>query len=300
MSERMNRGVEIRVGITLIVSVVVLFGAIAWLSGFVKSRAMRVWHVRFEQAGGLGEGDEVMVNGIRKGAVRKMTLVGDHVGVDLGLANEITLTRDSRVAIRNVGLMGEKVIAVDLRTTGGAWSSRDTIPGEFERGLGEVMSELGSAVAGVRGISEQLGGVSQAITNGGLKSAIENFRKTSEQLRMAVEENRAQLHATLENFNAVSRTARTLTTDREAQLRTAIDHFASAAQNIDRLTTRLDSLRTSLQSTAYKVDRGQGTLGKLVNDDKLYTELNESVKNLNALIVDVKAQPKKYFRISVF
>jgi phospholipid/cholesterol/gamma-HCH transport system substrate-binding protein len=297
----MNRGVEIRVGITLVVGLVVLFGAIAWLSGFVKARAMRVWHVRFEQAGGLGEGDEVMVNGIRKGAVKKMTLIGDHVGVDLGLASEITLTHDTHVAIRNVGLMGEKVIAVDLRTTGAAWSLRDTIPGDFERGLGEVMADLGAAVAGVRGISEQLASVSQAMgTNGGLKNVVDNFRKTSELLRMAVEENRTQLHATLDNFNAASRTTRALTTEREAQLRSALDHFSSAAQNIDRLTVRLDSLRTTLQSVAFKLDRGQGSLGKLVNDDKLYAELNSSVKNLNSLIADVKAQPKKYFRFSVF
>jgi len=297
----MNRGVEIRVGITLVVGLVILFGAIAWLSGFMKSRVMRVWHVSFEQAGGLGEGDEVMVNGIRKGTVKKMTLIGDHVGVDLGLAKEIALTHDSRVAIRNIGLMGEKVIAVDLRTTGAPWSQRDTIPGQFERGLGEVMADLGAAVAGVRGISEQLQSVSQAMgSNGGLKNVVENFRKTSELLRMAVEENRAQLHATLDNFNAASRTTRSLTTEREAQLRTALDHFSSAAQNIDRLSSRLDSLRATLQNVAFKLDRGQGSLGKLVNDDKLYAELNSSVKNLNALIADVKAQPKKYFRFSVF
>lgn len=297
----MNRGVEIRVGITLIVGLAVLFGSIYWLSWYMKSQGTRIWHVSFEQAGGLGEGDEVMVNGIRKGAVKKMSLIGDHVGVDLALANEITLTHDSRVAIRNVGLMGEKVIAVDLRTTGGAWTQRDTIPGEFERGLGEVMADLGAAVAGVRGISEQLSSVSKAMgTNGGLKDVVENFRKTSEMLRMAVEENRAQLHATLDNFNAASRTARSLTTERETQLRAALDHFSSAAQNIDRLTTKLDSLRTTMQSVAFKLDRGQGSLGKLVNDDKLYAELNSSVKNLNALIADVKAQPKKYFRFTVF
>jgi phospholipid/cholesterol/gamma-HCH transport system substrate-binding protein len=51
---------------------------------------------------------------------------------------------------------------------------------------------------------------------------------------------------------------------------------------------------------AAKVDRGQGSLGRMVNDDKLYTDLAASVKSLRALIDDVRANPQKYFRFSVF
>ena len=58
------------------------------------------------------------MNGLRKGSVSSVQLVSDHVLVNLALASEITLTTDSRVAIRNVGMMGEKVIAVDLRSSG--------------------------------------------------------------------------------------------------------------------------------------------------------------------------------------
>ena len=64
----------------------------------------------------LGTSDEVQVNGMRKGSVSSVALVGDHVLVNLALTSDVTLTNDSRVAIRNVGMMGEKVIAVDLRT----------------------------------------------------------------------------------------------------------------------------------------------------------------------------------------
>ena len=63
--------------------------------------------------------------------------------VDLALSHDVVLTRDSRVAIRNVGLMGEKVIAVDLRPSGEVYSTRDTIVGEFEPGMPEVLASLG-------------------------------------------------------------------------------------------------------------------------------------------------------------
>jgi phospholipid/cholesterol/gamma-HCH transport system substrate-binding protein len=296
----MSRRMEVRVGITVVLGLVVLIAGVMGLSNYAQVRRMRIWHVSFPQTGGLGSGDEVQVNGMRKGAVRRMALVGDGVVIDLGLSREIQLTRDSRVAIRNHGMMGEKVIAIDLKTSGEPYSTRDTIPGEFEPGMGDVMASVGVAASGIRSLASQLDTLSRSMGRGGINATLENFRKTSEELRLAVEENRAQLHATLENFAAASKSARELTSEREGQIKRTLDHFAAAAENLDRLSGRLDSLRTSLQSVAAKVDRGQGSLGRMVNDDKLYTDLAASVKSLRALIEDVRANPQKYFRFSVF
>jgi phospholipid/cholesterol/gamma-HCH transport system substrate-binding protein len=296
----MSRRMEVRVGITVVLGLVVLIAGVMGLSNYAQVRRMRIWHVSFPQTGGLGSGDEVQVNGMRKGAVHRMALVGDGVVIDLGLSREIQLTRDSRVAIRNHGMMGEKVIAIDLKTSGEPYSTRDTIPGEFEPGMGDVMASVGVAASGIRSLASQLDTLSRSMGRGGINATLENFRKTSEELRLAVEENRAQLHATLENFAAASKSARELTSEREGQIKRTLDHFAAAAENLDRLSGRLDSLRTSLQSVAAKVDRGQGSLGRMVNDDKLYTDLAASVKSLRALIEDVRANPQKYFRFSVF
>jgi len=296
----MSRGTEVRVGVTVIVALAVLIGGIMSLSNLGRTSLMRVWHVRFPQTGGLGAGDEVQVNGIRMGAVKSMTLYGDGVTVDLALAREVQLTQDSRVAIRNVGLMGEKVIAVDLRPTGPAYSTRDTIQGEFEQGMPEVIASLGVAVVGIKSLATQLDSLSNTLGRGGFAVTVSNFRRTSEELRLAVEENRASLRSAVQNFSATAQTTRELTAGREAELKKTLDHFASAAENLDRLSTRLDSLRTSLQSVATKLDRGQGALGRLVNDEKFYADLSSSVKSLRTLIDEIRANPQKFFKFSVF
>jgi len=69
---------------------------------------------------------------------------------------------------------------------------------------------------------------------------------------------------------------------------------------IGSLTQEVDSLRQSLQSVSAKVDSGKGTLGKLVNDDKLYQDVSEATANIKALIADIKAHPKKYFKVEIF
>ena len=136
--------------------------------------------------------------------------------------------------------------------------------------------------------------------NGELAQTLRNFRDTSRELQATVRENRAELRTTVKNFAASSKSVKAITVDREAQLRAAMDHFSSASERLDHLAVRLDSLRGAMQSVTTKVDRGQGTLGKLVNDDKLYTDLNSSVQSFKTLVEDIKKNPKKYLSVHIF
>lgn len=297
----MSRRTEIEVGVTVLIAVAVLLWGVTWLKEFQIQRSVRVWHVLFPQTGGLGPSDEVQVNGIKKGAVQGMTLTGDGVLVDLAIASDVTLTHDTRVTIRNIGLMGEKVIGVDLRSTGGAWSTEDTIPGGYEKGIPEVMGDVALTIEAVTTLSTRLAGLIEATDRqGDLSGTIRNMRATSQELRATVSETRGTLKTTLDNFAATAKTTKALTADREEQLGKAISDFASAAEKLDRLSGRLDSLRTVLHSVTAKVDRGEGTLGKLVNDRKLYADVAASVDSLRALIADVKRNPRRYFKVSLF
>jgi phospholipid/cholesterol/gamma-HCH transport system substrate-binding protein len=297
----MSRRTEIQVGFTILAALIVLLWGVTWLKELSLNNQVRIWTVRFPQTGGLGQSDEVQVNGIRKGAVRKLSLVGDRVVVDLALAVDVTLTTDSRVSIRNVGLMGEKVIAVDLRDSGLPLGGRDTIEGVYEKGVPEVMAAMGGAVGTVEQLTRQLATVAGALEKqGDFAATMKNIKQTSEELRLAVAENRAALRATVQNFQAASATARSLTTDREAELRRTLDTFSSAADKLERLAGRMDSLRASLQSVSGRIDRGEGSLGKLVRDDSLYTEARASIRSLKTLIDDVKANPKKYLKVEIF
>ena len=297
----MSRKREIQVGVTVIVAVGILLWGVTWLKEFSLAHKVNVWHVTFSQSGGLGAGDEVQVNGMRKGQVKKIALVGDRVVVDLALDTDVTLTDECRVSIRNLGLMGEKVIGVDLKTTGRAYTERDTLSGLFELGMGEVMASLGTSMDALNRMVDRLDAFSKMLSaNGELAQTLRNFRDTSHELQATVRENRAALRVTLDNFAASSKTVKTLTAEREGQLRGAMDHFSSAAERLDRLTARLDSLRGAVQSVTARVDRGDGTLGKLINDDKLYADVNSSVQSLKALIEDIKKNPKKYLSVHIF
>jgi len=296
-----SRRTEIQVGATIIVALVVLVAGVTYLKEFTLGKKLQTWHVSFPQTGGLGEGDEVQVNGIRKGTVSKVALMADRVTVDLALGDDVTITHASTVAIRNIGLMGEKVIFVDLKLVGPSYTERDTIVGVFEMGMGEVMASMAGPMASIDQLTASLNKLSQRLEkNGDIDKTIVNFRETSEELRDALKENRALLHETLTNVNDVSKTAKELTVDREEQLKRTLDSFERSSANLERLSARMDSLRASLQSVSDKVDRGEGSLGALINDKTLYTDVSESVKSMKLLIEDIKKHPRKYINLSIF
>ena len=195
----------------------------------------------------------------------------------------------------------DKAIVVDYHGTGEVWSPNDTIPGVYEKGLPEVMADVGNATGSVTTIASQVDSLAAAmVRNGGLLATVDNFMRTSRELAQAVAENREALRTTMANFAETSDAAKDLVVGRKQELAASLDHFAAAAEKLDRLSGQLDSLRVPLQSAISKLDRGDGTLGKLVNEDRLYTDLASSVHDLRAMIQDIKANPRKYFKFSVF
>jgi phospholipid/cholesterol/gamma-HCH transport system substrate-binding protein len=297
----LSRRTEIEVGATVLLAVAVLLWGVTWLKEFQFQRSVRIWHVLFPQTGGLSTSDDVQVNGIKKGSIHSLHLSGDGVLVDLAISSEVTLTRDSKVTIRNLGLMGEKVIGVDLRVSGGDWTANDTIPGGYEKGIPEVMGDVAVTIESVTELSARLASLVEATDkHGDLTGTMKNMRLSSEELRATIHETRGTLKTTLDNMAAVSKTTKALTTDRQAQLGKAIDDFSSASEKLDRLAGRLDSLRAVLHEVANKVNHGDGTLGKLVNDKQLYESTSATMDSLRALISDIKKNPKKYVKIGIF
>ena len=158
----MSRSTEIKVGATVIVALLILIIGVTWLKQISLARKVTVWHVSFTQAGGAGEGVAVQVNGIRKGTVKKAELFGRGVIMDLELDSSVKLTDHSRIAIRDLGVMGDKIVVVDFVPDGRRYAKTDTIVGVYEPGLPEMMARLGEIVNTVSAITTQI----QALTEG--------------------------------------------------------------------------------------------------------------------------------------
>jgi phospholipid/cholesterol/gamma-HCH transport system substrate-binding protein len=298
-----SRNAEIAVGVTVIVALGVVIWSVTALKQVRLREATRHWKVAFSDVGGLAEDDPVSVNGVKKGSVKAIELApGGRVIVDFILAKDVRLKDADRVFIRNVGMMGEKFIAIAPAPAGRPLDAeRDTIVGVYESGIPEVVSQMGDALASLERLSDQFDRLLQiAEERNTVRTSLANVEAASLELRKTIAESHQDLVALANNLRATSEIARRTAETNEPKVARALDDVSRTSVRVDSLIARLDDLSGELADVSRKINSGEGTTAKLINEHELYDDTRTTLKELTALVRDLRSNPKKYFKVSVF
>ena len=247
--------------------------------------------VMMEDGAGLSRGNPVQLNGVQVGTVRRVSLdPPSRVTVRIKVDEDIRLPADTRAVVRSdvfgthsVELVpGEALVALE----GG-----DTIQGLTQQPLPALAAELGGQARTLMASADSL--LSPEAV-GDLKATASVLPDAARQLRSAFGElslAAAALRRTAEEMERAEAGAATGATLEEVR--------GSARAATGALTVMEQSL-TSLASVLDKVDRGEGTLGRLVNDTTLYGELGATLREVRSLTADVRENPKEYLTVEVF
>jgi phospholipid/cholesterol/gamma-HCH transport system substrate-binding protein len=128
-----------------------------------------------------------------------------------------------------------------------------------------------------------------------------SVKQTSSSLNNTIDNNQAAIKGVMSNMTSLSNTLNDSRTGIKP-LMGRINSFADTLSNMQ-LASAVDNANRSLESlnrTLTQVNEGQGTLGKLTKNDSLYMHLNEAAADLDSLLIDVKANPRRYINFSVF
>ncbi len=296
-----RRGAELKVGITVILALVILIGGIIWIKGFQVARESFVVRIAFDEVGGLNEGDPVTVHGVTKGFVKKIELGRAQVYVDLSVDKGIRITEDTEFIIRNIGLMGEKYVAVKLGKLTEPVSEGKILHGRFESGVPEVVGELGVAlrefeqtVTKVRGVLDELE------REGEISGTLRDLRSFSHDIRGTVEENREGLRIAIEDLRYSSAQLRQFVESRGPEIDSTVTRITTTSQGAERVVERLEAVSYSVERVLQKLESGEGSLGKLLNDEALYAEMKTTLLEARMLIADIKQHPRRYLKFSLF
>lgn len=262
-----TKNIEIKVGIFVILGVIVLLLGYFWFQQISIKKSGYYIAIHFDDASGLKRGDPVQVRGVDKGRVVSIELKEGFVEVRCYVDEAIKLNKDAGAVIKDVALIsGTKYI--DLVT------GDDEQPLDISKpidGLGAPsfsLSELGDILKPIQSIAEKL-------SKEDLEKTLENVGLASQELASLIKENR----------QGVKRTVKKVEKD--------LDKIAVVADKLDKDLEVLSGLLNDM-------DKGKGTMGKLMKDEKLYNELETTVKETKVLIKDIKENPKKYINIRVF
>jgi phospholipid/cholesterol/gamma-HCH transport system substrate-binding protein len=296
-----GRNTEIQVGIAVVAALVLVVWGVTWLSDIRLARQRHQYVVRFTDVGGLAEGDPVTVNGVKQGTVKHIDLARGGVAVTLSIERGVTLHSTSSVYVRNTGLMGEKFIAVDLREGGRAYAEEDTILGRYESGVPEVISQMGDALTSLKRVSDEIDRILLlAEERGTLRTTLRNVEEASTAAARTVAENRGDLREIADNLRDSSYELRMLVAEKSPVVDETVDRLAATSLRVDTLVTRLDTAARQFTVVAERMQADSTSMGRMLRDRALYDDMRRTLREVNLLVRDVRANPSRYLKLSLF
>lgn len=296
-----SKTIELRVGLIVILAIAILVIGIIWVKGIRFNQTRYTYTVIFPNVGTLKVGDPVSVSGVDKGKVKKIKLYQGDVLVTLDLESDVVLKKDARFTVKNIGLMGERFIAVQTGYSDTLLDLSQPIRGDYDTGVSEVMGRMGEMIGQ---LSRLVGNLEGALGTKGsresLMEIIKNLKKVSQNLNALLNRNKGKFNQTLDNLSYSSAELKKIIDDNKQKLQTTVDNFGEASVKLDNIVTALDTISISLKKLTSKIEGGEGTLGQLVNDTTLYEQIKKTTQHVDDLILDIKKNPKKYLKVTVF
>lgn len=290
-----SRRREIWVGVFVLAGVFSALFALFTLTDAATFRGRYIVTTMVDNAGGIRKGDPVQMRGVNIGRVQRFDIGSDGVAVRLELEGEYPVPRDSRVALKSSGLLGGMVAEIVAGTAEERLRGGDLLPGARADGLFDAAGEMGAQATNVLGRVEAL--LSDQTVNA-LGAGAEELHVLLRELRILAETERAELVALTRSLKQAAAGLEGAVGGPElARVVARLDSLSASAAAT---TSTLEEASASLQTVLARMERGEGTLGRLSADDALYRNLNQAAENLDLLLQDVRQNPRRYINLKIF
>ena len=276
---------EITVGTLVLTGVAAFILGTMWLSGKESRSGRRVVNVQFDDVGNMKRGNPVKVSGVQLGTVDEIAYrdVGN-VLVTLNLDPRIEPKKDATAELSSVGLVGDVVIVFDPGKSTEPLGPNDVLTGTTERGLMDIGGELSSEA---KATMESLREVANKELAEDLRGTLRSFQRLANTYTGPASE----LNATMIQLRQLS--ARVDSVLASTDLSRVVTNADSTSVRFGRLADQYTVTGARLDSLLMKINRGEGTLGKLMTNDSMYTQLTDLSRSLKEFLDDLKKNPGK-------
>ncbi|HKI01773.1 MAG TPA: MlaD family protein [Thermoanaerobaculia bacterium] len=243
----------------------------------------------FKSVAGLDDKAAVRVAGVRVGRVDGLGLEGSHARITLALDKPLNLTVGTTARIANLGMLGEKYVElVPGPPDAPPLPPNSVLAGTTPPGFDEAMEKINSIGASIQQLT---GSMSGGDVGGNINRLVTDIQLTSAEIRALVAENRANVASTVRNFDQMSAVLARELPRLSEQISRTLDQISMVVQenrgdlkgsmgNIRELTEKLQTSADNLNQISGKIASGEGTIGKLVNDEKAYNDVLSTLDSI--------------------
>ncbi len=294
----MKRRDEVLVGLLLTAGLVVAVLGTIWLSRGGLSQGYPLYS-RFGWGAGLKQGQQVQLGGVAIGYVDdiELNMAEGTILVTMRVQDRYQVPQTSTAYVEAYGIFGDQIIALRPSSPSmTAFDAGDTIPS------GKPAATTAEIIARVDSIGDTLGDVAEAfevqlVQGGGiedLRRSLAGMNRLVTQLNTIAAEQSRQITMTMTGLRS------TLAAFDSAAVDSTVRNLRATSANLALLTADFQQTSDQLQGVLTKFESGTGTASLLLNDPALYNDLRAAASRLDSLIADVKKNPGRYIKFSVF
>lgn len=277
-----------------------------YLKGINLFEKTRTFKVVYSKVDGLASSNPVTLNGYTIGKVQKINFNPNNTKeliVDIVIENDVQFSKSSKAELYETGLIGGKAIAIIPDYDNNIMAnSGDYLVGTVKPGLTDLVNQimpqiqlqLEEVMQNAKVVLSNINTLFDEETKESLKSSIDQFSsltnslsETSENINNLIKDNSRSIASTVDNLNKTSIKMNDIST-------------SISEVNLNLILTNLDSTVSNLNNLTNQMSKGEGTMGRLIYDAKLFENLDNATKNLEVLIEDIKSNPKRYVHFSIF
>tara|TARA_B100000989_G_scaffold69946_1_gene48928 strand:+ start:4985 stop:5911 length:927 start_codon:yes stop_codon:yes gene_type:complete len=300
---------EIRTGIIAIFTIVVLIYGITYLKGLNILDKNRIFHAKYENIDGLLKGSVISLNGFNVGIVSNISLQSDNsLLVSVKINEAFDVPSNSVLKISNQDLMGTKGISIILGDSDLIAKNNDTLSADIENSLQDEVNKqilpLKNKAEGLISSVDSLMLIFTSVLNTNarknLASSFKNLDETfilisesMKELNKMVVINEKNISNSIKNFESITGNI----SDNNESIENILKKMSSISDSVS--SKDIGNIIKNLNNITNNISTGQGNLGLLNSDDKLYRNIEKTTNDISILVEEIKKDPKKYFNFSV-
>jgi phospholipid/cholesterol/gamma-HCH transport system substrate-binding protein len=311
---------EVKTGIVVVGGLALFVYGFNFLKGSDLFQHQKTIYAVYDNVDGLLESNNVQLSGMKVGLIKSIELLPGnnqgHILVTMRVENKVNIPTDSKARIVSSDLLGTKSVRLELGSATTIVKSGDTLASEREDDLRVAVDKriapLQKKAEGLISSIDSVMVVVQEVLNKdarknltksfeSIKRAIETFEKTSIRLDALVE---TQEYKIMNIFSKMESITTNLANNND-KITKVLSNFESISDSLAKsnLKSTINNANIALSDVSKildKINKGQGTMGMLVNNDSLYRKLDKSANELDLLMLDLRENPRRYVHFSVF
>lgn len=302
---------ELKIGLVAIIAVISLVFGVNYLKGINILNNNKTFYAVYDNIGGLQVGSPVMVNGYKVGIVSDIRLLVENnhnLLVEISIEKEFSITTETVCKIVNQDLMGTKGISLVLGNNNEFVAVGDTLLSGIE---GSLQDEVNAQILPLKNKAEELIGsvdsvmmIVTAVLNKDTRESLRNSLKSLDETFALMSNTMIKVDSLVivndERISKVLQNLESISGNLEGsndEIKTILTNFAAISDSL--VKADIEKTLLNVRDITTKINNGEGSIGLLMKDDKLYSNFEQSTKELAELLEDIKRNPSRYVNFSI-